>query len=138
MILESALQKMVRRIKLKEGLYYTADLDLLGRGNSTFTNLLLFVSEDISLADPSISYFLICLYELLKKYLKSNKIKSSESYLHDSARFILLTASYITITAKKSRIINNASVFSHALDYKTSENLDILLKFLDKAIKEKR
>jgi N-glycosidase YbiA len=135
--IRSALQKSIRRGIVDDTVFYTSELDISGLGNSAFTSLILFASEDVSIADPLVIYNLHYLYNLWDSKLRSRKLKKSESYKSNPAKHILITAAIIVAEAKKTRLLNHASTIVNLIQGNDTKDFDKLLFLLDKALKEK-
>lgn len=102
----SALQKSIRRGKESEALYWAVELYDSNYGEWCFKRLRIMSSEDIGLAEPSISSEIWALYEMFREQAK----KKDDS--NEPQRLFLTHAVIKLCRAKKSRLVDWALIWA--------------------------
>jgi replication-associated recombination protein RarA len=102
----SAIQKCVRRGLEEEALFWATELDLAGYGAYVWKRLQIIASEDIGLADPTVCLQVRALYE---NWVEQRKNAPKERR-NVTGRIFLVHAILICARAKKSRIVDTATV----------------------------
>jgi replication-associated recombination protein RarA len=102
----SAMQKCVRRGLEEDALFWATELDLAGYSAYVWKRLQIIASEDIGLADPTVCLQLRALYE---NWVEQRKNAPKERR-NVTGRIFLVHAILICARAKKSRIVDNATI----------------------------
>ncbi|WP_199249341.1 hypothetical protein [[Phormidium] sp. ETS-05] len=117
----SAFQKAIRRGLEEEALYWGTELDKSGYGEYAWKRMRIIVSEDIGIAEPILPAQLWALYQMwvsLRK--KKDEQKSPE-------RLFLIHGILLLVRAKKSRIIDHATITYYSSDLPRREIPDYAL-----------
>lgn len=104
----SAFQKSIRRGLEEEALYWGTELDKSGYGEDAWIRMRVIVSEDIGLAEPMMPAVLWSLYQM---WLAQRKKKDEKHY---PERLFLVHGILLLVRAKKSRIVDHATITYYA------------------------
>jgi replication-associated recombination protein RarA len=104
----SAFQKSIRRGLEEEALYWGTELDKSGYGEYAWKRMRIIVSEDIGLAEPVMPAVLWSLYQM---WLAQRKKKDEK---HNPERLFLVHGILLLVRAKKSRIVDHATITYYA------------------------
>ena len=99
---KSALQKSIRRGLEEDALYWSAELAQWNT-ESLWTRLKIIASEDIGLASPSAALLVRAMYENWKDASKAGS---------DEGRLFIQHAVLVLVRAKKSRIVDHATILA--------------------------
>jgi replication-associated recombination protein RarA len=102
----SAMQKCIRRGLEEEALFWATELDLAGYGAYVWKRLQIIASEDIGLADPNVCVQVRALYE---DWVEQRKNAPKERR-NVTGRLFLVHAILICVRAKKSRMVDTATI----------------------------
>ncbi len=100
----SAFQKSIRRGLEEEALFWGTELDKSGYGEYVWKRMRIIVSEDIGLAEPMLPAVLWSLYQM---WVAQRKKKDEK---HKPERLFLIHGILLLVRAKKSRIVDHATV----------------------------
>lgn len=100
----SAFQKAIRRGLEEDALYWGTELDQAGYGEYAWKRMRIICSEDIGLAEPALPAVIRALYD---NWVDQRK-KSDEK--HTSERLFFIHGILLLVRAKKSRIVDHASI----------------------------
>lgn len=100
----SAFQKSIRRGLEEEALYWGTELDKSGYGEYVWKRIRIIVSEDIGLAEPMLPAVIWSLYQM---WVAQRKKKDEK---HNPERLFLVHGILLVVRAKKSRIVDHATV----------------------------
>ena len=104
----SALQKSIRRGIEEEALYWGTELDKSGYGEYVWKRMRIIVSEDIGLAEPILPAIIWSLYQM---WVAQRKKKDEK---HHPERLFLIHGILLLVRAKKSRIVDHATVIYYS------------------------
>jgi len=105
----SAMQKCIRRGLEEEALFWATELDLAGYGAYVWKRLQIIASEDIGLADTNVCAQVRTLYENWAEQRKN----APKERRNVTGRIFLVHAILICARAKKSRIVDNATIMTY-------------------------
>lgn len=126
----SALQKAIRRGKEREALYWASELDKAGFGPYLWRHLRIIASEDVGLADSSVTVTLGVLYE---NWLEARQ-RGQADMTTRWPRIFVTHAVLLLVRAPKSRIVDHAAM----VVYDGDERFEIPDHALDKHTKRGR
>lgn len=104
----SAFQKSIRRGIEQEALYWGTELDQSGYGEYVWKRMRIIVSEDIGLAEPMLPAVIWSLYQM---WVAQRKKKDEK---HHPERLFLIHGILLLVRAKKSRIVDHATVIYYS------------------------
>jgi replication-associated recombination protein RarA len=102
----SAMQKCIRRGLEEEALFWATELDLAGYGAYVWKRLQIIASEDIGLADPNVC---VQVRALCNDWVEQRKNAPKERR-NVTGRIFLVHAILICVRAKKSRMVDTATI----------------------------
>jgi replication-associated recombination protein RarA len=119
----SAMQKCIRRGLEEEALFWATELDLAGYGAYVWRRLQIIASEDIGLADPNVCVQVRALYE---DWVEQRKNAPKERR-NVTGRLFLVHAILICVRAKKSRMVDTATITAYESERPQREIPDFAL-----------
>lgn len=102
----SAMQKCIRRGLEEDALFWATELDIAGYGAYVWKRLQIIASEDIGLADSNVCVQVRALYE---NWVEQRKNVPKERR-NATGRIFLVHAIFICARAKKSRMVDTATI----------------------------
>ncbi|TDB66813.1 AAA family ATPase [Arundinibacter roseus] len=104
--ISSAMQKCIRRGLEEEALYWAVELYNSGYSEYVWKRLRIMSSEDVGLANPSISSEIWALYSMFKEQAKKKEDKN------EPQRLFMTHAIFILCRSRKSRLIDWALIWA--------------------------